>query len=98
MLVAFERMPRADVAPGQKHGAVALVAGRVEDVAEIDRFAQALLDPPDESGVCLVPPVTDSPPGAPRSGTRERSVRTGTPECLRGLSHRSRISRWSAAR
>src|SRR3954468_191169 len=53
MLVALERMSRADVAPGQEHGAVLLVAGRVEDVAEIDRFAQAFLDPPDESLVCL---------------------------------------------
>jgi hypothetical protein len=51
MLVALERVPRADVAPGQEHGAVLLVAGRVENVAEINRFAQALLDPPDESWV-----------------------------------------------
>ena len=51
---AMQGMPRADVAPGQKHGAVLLVAGRVEDVAEIDRFAQAFLDPPDKSLVCLL--------------------------------------------
>src|SRR5947209_19271848 len=53
VLVPLERIARADVAPGKEHGAILLVAGRVEDVAKIDRLAQTILDSLDERGICL---------------------------------------------
>ena len=54
VLVSLERMARANVAPGQEHRAVLLVAGRVEYVAKVRRLSQILLDSLDERGICLV--------------------------------------------
>jgi hypothetical protein len=53
VLVPFEGMARADVAPGQEDRSVLLVAGGIEYVAKVDGLAQTLLDSLDERGICV---------------------------------------------
>jgi hypothetical protein len=53
VLVPFEGMACADVAPGQEDRPVLMVAGGIEYVAKVDGLAQTHLDSLDERGIRL---------------------------------------------